>query len=320
MQTALAASISTVLALVLAVNARADEPTQVATPSTQCAESKVFAPVNPVLAKPNAAGQYVIKCELNCVDAEGRSKPLAAPNIMVTEGQEGQITIQGERPFVTGVRRTRDGSTTPVVTKLSEGLTGRFTVTSLDAETVHLDLSISQQSIDAVEEIADPATAGSQLQAPVQCSTGWRVVRAVSIGEAIVVTNKPTGETSKQFTIKFKVDRLSADEAAITPIGASDPQETDAAQLVWNTYNVVDLLEPQIQITALDKLSDVDFVPVVDLVLSEAMVDWPEDAQVRPDPEHGHLLIHQTQEAHEKIGRLLRDKRDNIAAVEKLLR
>jgi hypothetical protein len=319
MRTALAAFISTVLALMLAVNALADDATQVC-PSTKCAESKVFAPVSQTPAAGTTAVQYVIKCELTRVDADGNSKPLAAPTIVLSEGHEGQISVQGERPFVTGVRRTTDGTTTPVVTKLSEGLTGRFTVTSLDSETVHVDASISQQSIDEVEEIVDPASEGDALQAPVQCSTGWRVVRAVSIGESITVLGKPAGAANSEFTIKFKVDRLSADEAAITPIRAAESEATERAPLVWNTYNVVDLLEPDAQVRGIDKLSDADFVPLVDLVISEALVEWPDDAVIRPDAEYGRLVINQTQEAHLKIGQLLRDKRDNIAAVKRLIK
>ncbi len=310
--------------VLLAASSWAQESAQEAPPITKHSPTaKVFSPPNHAATTPKVVEQYVIRCELIRFDEQGKPKPLAAPSIMLTEGQEGEISIQGERPFVTGVRRTEGGNTAHVVTKLTEGLTGKFTVTAIDGDSVHLDASITRLTINENEADVDPAADGTPIHSPVQNSAGWRVVRCVRIGESIIVTGKSTNPMEGEYIAKLVIDRLSADEASITPILTSEAapdDNTDSTEFVTIVYQVGDLLARSAQDEGLDRLEDIDFMPVIDLVLSEALVTWPEEAQIRPFPKNGSLVVSQTQEAHQIIRRVLRDKRDNVAALKRLIK
>lgn len=321
MRMALAATIATCSAVAFSLSALGNEIEAVVVPATPQPTTVAQRPqVAPNLPPTKAsARQFVIKCELTRPADDGERKPLAAPNVVVTEGQEGTVAIESQQPFVTGVRSTDDGQSKPIVTTLNEGIVCSFTVTPLGNDRVLLDASGSVSTIDRVDEVkAD----GHTTQSPQLISDGWRVVRAVELGESVVVTNAVSGkQNSDDFVARVRIDRVGADEAAITPLSSAEasPSTDDESGTIYTVvYPVAHLLEPHARTK--DKLEHADFLPIIDTVLSGAAVSWPKEAAIHPYLKNGSLVISQTKTGHEEIGRFLRDQRDNVAAIQQLIR
>ncbi|WP_425398779.1 hypothetical protein [Aeoliella sp.] len=266
------------------------------------------------------AKQYVIKCEIFAQDAKEESKLLAAPHIVVTDGQEGHIATQAELPFVTGMRSSDSGEVKPLVTRMREGTTGTVTVQSLEDEKVHVDASFSVSHVARTDTLQGSTKGTPATQAPLLKTDAWRVVRTLELGESIEIRDTIQGETPGQLIAKLSVDRIGADEAAITPIGAAEPPATESAKPVHTVvYAVGDLLEENARNLPSEKLQHTDFVLVMDMILSEAAVEWNNDTSLRCHPKKRMLVISQTQEGHEEIANLLRDKRTHVADAKNLL-
>lgn len=270
-------------------------------------------------ASPATEQQFVVKCSITDQSVGQQAKKVSSPKLMVTDGHEVTVQIQSMQPFVTGARSASDGEVQPVITTVKAGLEVCVTVKSLDGERVQLDATITSSDVTDVQEVAPAVPGGPTTQAAELSSNSCRIIRAVDLGDTIeIACGCQRSEDNSPVAATLTVERMSADEASITPIAAVE--STQPAPLYVVVYNVVDLLESHAQVKALDELTDADLVPVVDLLISDALVAWPEEAEIKPFPQKGQLVISQTQEAHEKIGRFFRDQRDDIAAVKKLLK
>lgn len=268
--------------------------------------------------------QYVIKCQLYTPTSGAEPKLLAAPSIVVTEGHEGHLAIEGERPFVTGVKIGADGSSaSPVITRIREGIQAKVTVTALDDEQVLVDAAFTVATINKVEMLQAKNADAPVTESPILSTTGWRTVRTVRVGESIELKEpSKSGESTETLIATIQVDPLGADEAAITPIGAAGkPKDNKPESPVYTVvYSVEDLLAPYTRTVANEELQDSDFVLVMDMILSNALAEWPEGTTMRPITDKRALVISQTQHGHEEIARILRDSRDNVALIEQHLR
>ncbi len=293
------------------------EPAAIIETQTLASEVSALAASSTVRAtSPATEQQFVVKCSITDPSVGRQGKKISSPKMVVTDGHEGTVQIQSMQPFVTGARTDADGEVEPVITTVKAGLEVCVTVKSLEGERVQLDATITSSDVTDVQVVPSATPGGPTTQAAQLSSNSCRIIRAVDLGDTVEIACGCNGDSPLAATLT--VERVSADEASITPIAADET--TDPETLYMVVYNVVDLLEPHAQQKALEQLTDADFVPVVDLLISDVLVDWPEEAQIRPYPQEGQLAISQTQEAHEKIGRFLRDQRDDIAAVKKLLK
>lgn len=318
------AILSTMVVALLAVNQR----------SLSAAEAvKAAEPMN---HSPNAdteQRQYIVRCTFTQPQDDQQDKPLAAPAITVREGQPATCSTLSQSPFVTGVRKDTDGTVEPVVTILDEGSTVEVVVTSLGDTQVQIDASYEQSTICDVQQITNPALdeeSGTRTtQAPQVCTQTCRIIRSVTLGDTVEVecpaacckAGKRCQEKccpSSTAVVKFTVEAVEEDEAAITPIA---DEETDEAQRVYVVlYQVGDLLEEYAKAKADEELDDSDFIAVIDSVLTDAIVEWGDETAIRPAPENRGLVIAQTRQAHERISQVLREKRDHVADVKKLIR
>lgn len=267
------------------------------------------------------AKQFVIKCEIYAQDAKTKSKLVAAPHIVVTDGQEGHIATECERPFITAVRPSDTGEIKPVITCIREGTTGTVKVQSLDDQKAHVDISFSVSNVAHTDVLQGPEKGAPATQAPMLKTDAWRVVRTLELGQTIEIRDNQEGEPAGPLIAKLTVDSIGADEAAITPIGATEPAVDENAQPVYaEVYSVGDLLEDYARELPSQELQATDFVLVMDMIVNEAVVEWTDETEMRCFPEKRSIVIHQTQQGHEEIASLLRDKRTNVAAAREMLR
>ncbi|MCO6048118.1 type II and III secretion system protein [Aeoliella sp. ICT_H6.2] len=315
----LAIALALVSTGLFSLTSEADEPAILPAPAVEVLSTS--APTPEVLPSP-VAKQFVIKCELYAQDAKSETKLVSAPHIVVTDGQEGHIATEAERPFVTAVRPGESGEVKPVVTRIREGTTGKVTVQTLDDEHAHVDVSFSVSNVARTDVLEGSPEGGPATQAPMLKTSAWRVVRTLELGETIEIRDTKSGEEAGRLVAKLTVDSIGADEAAITPIGATEPgaAEVIAQEVFTEVYVVDDLLEDYAKELPTEKLQHTDFVLVMDLILQEAVVEWTDETAMRCYPEKRALVISQTREGHREIKSALQDKRNHVAAAKALLR
>jgi len=125
-------------------------------------------------------------------------------------------------------------------------------------------------------------------------------------------------EKSNTTVVKLTVEAVDQGEASITPIAATEEEEQDA-QVYVQVYQVGDLLEDYAKAKTGEELVDADFVPVIDTVLTDALVKWGGETTIRAYPKNRGLVIAQTRQGHERISQVLSEKRDHVADVRKLI-
>lgn len=283
------------------------------------------APFRPASAdRTGTLTQYIVECELHAPSGDGQAKFLHAPSIVVTDGQEGHIAVEGERSFITGIRSSADGGAVqPVISSLREGMQAMVLVTTLGEEYALVDVSFTISTIEKVNVIKAKDQNSPATESPQLSTTGWRLVRTISLGESIELTDQSTveGATGK-VVATIKVDRLGAEEAAITPIAVNEQtqQAQQKSTMYAVAYSVEDLLAPYAQAKPEEELQDSDYVLVMNMILSEALAKWPVGATIRPVAEQRTLIISQTRSGHQQIAKYLRDHRDNVALIEQHLR
>lgn len=296
----------------------ADEPAILPAPAAEVVATP--APLPEVKPSP-VAKQFVIKCELYAQDAQANAKLLDVPHIVVTDGQEGHIATEGERPFVTAVLPGDNGEVKPVITRIREGTTGTVTVQSLDDEKVHVDVSFSVSNVAHTDVLQGPEEGAPATQAPMLKTDAWRVVRTLVLGQTIEIRDNMGGQNGGQLIAKLTVDSIGADEAAITPIGATElaaPAGEDAT-VYTKVYSVGDLLEDYARELPTEELKPSDFVLVMAMIAKESSAEWNDTTAIRCFPEKRSVVISQTQKGHDEITSLLRDKRTHVAAAKELL-
>lgn len=256
------------------------------------------------------ATQFVVKCELFGTNASSESQPLSAPSLVVLEGQEGTIAVEGERPFVTGVRNLGD-SEEPIVTKLREGHRCKVTVIALNEDKVHIDASVSISEITRVESLAD-------TQAPTVSTRSLRTAQCAAFGQPVEVYDQL--EDSKQLIARIVIDRPGIEEAAITPISAADGDAAKDGEVYTVVYAVDDLLEGYAQDLSANELKPSDFVLLTETLRQQADIEWPEGCSMQPFTANRSLVVSQTHAGHQKIRGVLEERRTNVADARKLLR
>lgn len=303
------------VSITFAASGRGQDGTILPAPAPRVATAQ---PVAPQVANPTTSPQYVIKCQLFRQNAQGKTVELSAPTLMVTEGQQGQIAIQGQLPFVTGIKASQaGGDATPVVTQITEGTVGSVTIASLNEDRVQVDAEFSVSNIVKVDTIESNDSTTPVTQAPRVLTKGWRVVQSLTLGNTIDIL-----DAEDHTVAKLTVDRLSADEAAITPIGAAEPA-TDAVDLnpamVTRVYAVSELLEDYAKHLDDDQLQPSDFVLVLDRIRELEGVEWPRGTRVTSVPARRAVSITHTAAGHAQISTLLEEERTFVADAKKLL-
>lgn len=338
----LSSFVLTVLAVTPLSPTSADEP----------ALLEISTPVNHSPTAQAAERQFVVRCTFNERQTTGETQTVAAPSITVREGQPATCSTLSQTPFVTGVRQLKDGEAEPVVTIVSEGSTVEVVVTPLGETQVQIDASYQHCSVCNVEEVTSPATSDNATpattQAPQVCTQRSRIVRSVTLGDTIEVKCptqccKQAGkaktcceqpakcqdddccksdaccQSSAGTIVKLTVEAVDQHEAAITPITASEDEEQASDEVYVVVYQVGDLLEEYAKAKPSEDLVDADFVPVIDTVLSDALVNWDDETTIRAYPRNQGLVIAQTRKGHERISQVLSEKRDHVADVRKLI-
>jgi hypothetical protein len=255
------------------------------------------------------ATQFVVKCELFGTTADGESRPVAAPSLLVLEGQEGTIAVEGERPFVTGVRKTAD-TEEPLVTKLREGHRCKVTVVTMDEHRVHVDASVSISQISRIETLAE-------TQSPTVSTRSWRTAQCTEFGQPVEVHDWSEG--SPRLVARIVINRPGIEDAAITPISAADGDATDDSEVYTVVYAVDDLLEQYAQDLSVDQLKPSDFVLLTEMLRKQAGIEWPKGSSMQPFTANRSLVVSQTRAGHQKISELIEEKRTNVADARKLL-
>lgn len=269
-------------------------------------------------ANPATSPQYVIKCRLFRENSAGKTVQVSAPALVVTEGQQGQIAIQGQRPFVTGIRASQaGGDATPVVTQITEGTVGSVTIASLADDRVQVDAEFSQSTIAKVETVASSDSNTPSTQAPRVMTNGWRVVQSIALGGEIDILDAQDNTLAK-----LTVDRLSADDAAITPISSAETPSTEGQKPtgLYTVYYAVDeLLEAYAKLLDDDQLQPSDFVLVMDTIRGLEGIEWPAGTQLESVPARRSVAITHHAEGHAQISTLLEEERTFVADAKKLL-
>lgn len=267
---------------------------------------------------------FVVDCRLNPIVDGKTEKTISNPRVTVPAGEKATIAIQTQSPFVTGTRDNSAGSNEPVVTVLTAGIDAEVQVTALDDQSVQVDVAIKHTKISDVQEIESPSDPEQTLQAPVTSAHEIRTVRAVRLGEKVEVScGCPCCKSPEKMMLEITVDEVDPEEAAITPLSAADARKAeieDNHKFFTDVYIVAGLLEPHAIKKRDEELEEADFLPIIETVLREALVSWPEDAAIRPWTKKRALEITQTRKGHLEISQVLRDKRDHMADVQKLLR
>lgn len=263
--------------------------------------------------------RYTVKMRMT---EGGREKDLAAPTICVDEGASASVKSGSSRPFVTGVRKSHEGMAQPIITVLDEGTTIEVRVTPLANRRVQLDATIEQTTIDADKEVESPFQTEEEretLQAPEVSSQSRRVVRAVELGETVKLQcGCACDSNGEQGTVVLlTVDQVGAPTPGITPITkVTATEEIKEGELYHMVYPVGDLLEPYAVHKEGAAVEAADFLPIIDMLLTEAGCDWPADAKINPYEENQTVVIAQTKAGHEAIAKYLARKRASVAEIE----
>lgn len=303
----------------------ATEP-RVCVPSTKATEPKVFCPQKAQACK-SEGRVYIVKCRVTSEDGTKEKTVLSRPAIMVAEGEKASCSIHSSSPFVTGLKSTGEHKTQPVITVLDNGINLEVEVTSLRENEVQLDAKVETTSVGKVEMVPSavnkegeqPAT----FQAPEQCFHARRKVRAVKLGESVIIKcdcECSSCNVPKNTVVRLTVEEKRTDLAAITPLPV-DSKKAKSQAYYSVIYSVGDLLEPYTLQDNRIAVEPADFLPVIDSLLTEAGCDWPSEAGIHPVANSMSVVISQTQEGHEKIADYLQKKRDVFAeVVDKILR
>ncbi len=267
--------------------------------------------------------QFVVRCQLVTDQGADNAKIISSPRIVVHEGQSATVSMQTETPFVTGIRKDREGLLDPIITNLKAGIELTVMVTPLDGKRVQVDAMVQHATIDKVEEVTIPAGDGENntttLQTLESVVHARRLVRTLSLGETVELRCGPSS-TQADLTAQLTIDEINPNEAAITPLTATDPETEDDQKLYTVVYSVADLLEPYAVEKTDAELVDSDFIPIIDTLLRAPLTTWPAEAGIQAHPAKRAIAITQSQQGHEKIAKTLRDERDDVAEVHKLLR
>ena len=259
--------------------------------------------------------EFVVHCRIT-----ENEEVLSAPLIRVKEGESASVSIAVSHPFATAVRGDSPETAEPILTTMEAGSKLQVVLTSLDEDSVQVDATVKQTVLTDVEEIEAPNLDDHTIQSPQTCSHEIRTIRAVRIGEALVVSCGCACEANCGGSeYRIRIERAYGDEPAITPITTSRADKIEEDSLYTVVYAVADLLEPYAIAKPDSELEHADFVPIIDEVLRGALVDWSDEASIVPVPRHRGLVVSQTRQGHEKISEFLRDKRDRVADVNKLL-
>lgn len=270
-----------------------------------------------------AARSYTVR--LRMVEGEGTTseKVLTSPVVAVVEGSTASIGMHESRPFVTGIRKSNDGMAEPIITVLKEGTQIEVRVTSLSKGRVQLDATVEMATIDGQQVVESPFQTAeerqTQLQAPEVNSRSRRVVRAVQLGETVKINCAcACASSGKQETVMMlTVEEVGAPTPGITPITkVTATEELQEGELYQQVYPVGDLIEPYAVHKEGAAVEAADFLPVIDMLLTESGCDWPAKAQIRPFEEQHSVVISQTREGHEAIAKYLAAKRASVAEIE----
>ncbi len=170
---------------------------------------------------------------IRTVSADRTGNILFAPKVTVFDGQTASIADQVQRPFVTGVDPTVEGTLQPVVSILDEGLKFVFTPTVGDDDSVTLAFEVSASSIGKVSyanlPIRTSDQAESQITVQVPATTCFEVSSAVKLaaGESIVVAiprvfNLEPGADADTTTIVTLTPRIISPQDASTSTAPDD--------------------------------------------------------------------------------------------------
>ncbi len=249
-------------------------------------------------------------------------RELASPTITVGEGTTASVGSHASRPFVTGLRKNPDGMAIPIITVLDEGTTIEVRVTPLANRRVQLDATFEQTTIDGEEEVESPFQTEEEretLQAPEVSSQSRRVVRAVELGDTVKIRCGCACGTDGQqgMVVLLTVDQVGSPTPGITPITkVSATEEIEEEKLTMVVYPVGDLMEPYAVHKEGAAVEAADFLPIIDMLLTEAGCDWPAEAEIHPFEANQSVVIAQTRAGHEAIAKYLARKRACVAEIE----
>lgn len=286
----------------------------------QCAEKSKCEPTAKVEGR-----QYSVTCRVVEGGEQAVREQAHAVQLVVVEGMKAklgssQCPKQGECPCPKKQCPSASKSQLP-----TENTSIELTVTPLKGSRVQLDARVEKRSGEGADMNDCPFQPAAIAPADRVAESNLHVhrsVRAMTLGETVTIAygcQSCDGESSR--VIELTVHEVDVPAPGITPIPTATAEKTEeSGEYYTAVYSVGDMLAPYAIHKEGAAVENADFLPIIEMLLTDTGCNWTSKAEIRPYAKNVALIITQTAEGHKKVSNFLSAKRASVDVLQEQIR